>query len=44
MKTLLLIIAAICLPGVILAQGIKIGTNMIMTGGTVMYVDGNVDY
>ncbi|MBE0661039.1 MAG: T9SS type A sorting domain-containing protein [Bacteroidales bacterium] len=43
MKTLLLIITAICLPGIILAQGIKIGTNMIMTGETVMYVDGAVD-
>jgi hypothetical protein len=43
MKQLLLIIAAICLPGIILAQGIKIGTNMIMTGETVMYVDGAVD-
>lgn len=43
MKTLLLIIAAICLPDLILAQGIKIGTNMIMTGETVMYVDGAVD-
>jgi hypothetical protein len=43
MKTLLLLIAAICLPVIILAQGIKIGTNMIMTGGTTMYVDGDVE-
>jgi hypothetical protein len=43
MKTLLLIIAAICLPGIIIAQGIKIRTSMIMTGGTTMYVDGNID-
>lgn len=42
MKTLLLFIAAISLPGIILAQGIKIETNMIMTGGTTMYVDGNI--
>lgn len=43
MKTLLLIIAVNCLPGIILAQGIKIGTNMFMTGGSTMYVDGNID-
>jgi hypothetical protein len=43
MKTLLLTIAAICLPGIFLAQGIKIGTNMIVTGETILFVDGNVD-
>lgn len=44
MKTILtLILSTLLTAGTILAQGIKIGTNMIMTGGTVMYVDGNVD-
>jgi hypothetical protein len=44
MKTIiLLILIALFSAGTALAQGIKIGTNMIMTGGTVMYVDGNVD-
>jgi hypothetical protein len=43
MKTIFLFIAAICLTGIIHAQGIKIGTNMILTGGTIMYVDGDVE-
>jgi len=44
MKTILTFSLSILLTaGTALAQGIKIGTNMIMTGGAVMYVDGNVD-